>query len=115
MGQLEHGSGFWPLAVAQAVGVVCVALTAAAMRSPWVPAHRSDAWGLVAGVLATAAVVAFMFASREGSLSIAAVITSLYPAVTIVLAATVLRERIHGLQACGLALCALAVAFVASG
>ncbi len=41
--------------------------------------------------------------------------TSLYPAVTIVLAAALLREPIHRAQAVGLTLCAVAVALVAAG
>ena len=43
----------------------------------------------------------------------AAVITSLYPAFTVLLAATVLREHVHRTQAVGLALCAGAVVLVA--
>jgi drug/metabolite transporter (DMT)-like permease len=43
------------------------------------------------------------------------VIAALYPAATVLLAATVLRERIHRAQALGLGLCAVAVALVAGG
>jgi uncharacterized membrane protein len=43
------------------------------------------------------------------------VIASLYPAFTIMLAATVLREQVHRAQAMGLGLCAVAVALVAAG
>ena len=81
----------------------------------WVPRHRADLWGLVAGLLATAAVVCFLLATQTGLLTIAAVVTSLYPAFTVLLAATVLRERIHGTQGLGLACCGLAVALVAAG
>ena len=42
-------------------------------------------------------------------------VTSLYPAVTIALAAVVLRERIHGPQGLGLLLCGVAVGLVAAG
>ena len=44
-----------------------------------------------------------------------AVLASLYPAFTVLLAATVLREHIHRAQALGLGLCAVAVALVAAG
>ncbi|MEC9051840.1 MAG: EamA family transporter, partial [Actinomycetota bacterium] len=53
--------------------------------------------------------------SHGGYLSVVAVIASLYPAFTVLLAATVLREHIGRGQAVGLALCALAVGLVAAG
>ena len=115
MGQVPESAGFWPLAIAQAVGVVCVALTATALGGRWIPHHPSQAWGVVAGLLATAAVVAFLLATQTGLLTVAAVVTSLYPAITIVLAAALLREHIHRTQAVGLALCGVAVALVAAG
>jgi drug/metabolite transporter (DMT)-like permease len=45
-------------------------------------------------------------------LAIVAVVTSLYPGVTVVLAALVLKERIGVTQGVGLALSAVAVMFV---
>lgn len=114
-GQVPESAGFAPLAVTQGVAVVAVALTAAVLRARWIPYAASQAWGVVAGVLATGAVVAFLLATQTGLLTIASVVTSLYPAVTIGLAAAVLRERIHAPQAVGLLLCGLAVGLVAAG
>jgi drug/metabolite transporter (DMT)-like permease len=114
MGQVPEEAGFAPLAVAQAVGVVCVAVTATVMGGRWVPYDRSQAWGIGAGALATAAVVSFLLATQSGLLTIASVVTSLYPAITIALAALVLRERIHASQGVGLLLCGVAVGLVAS-
>jgi uncharacterized membrane protein len=57
----------------------------------------------------------FQVATQQGHLSVAAVITSLYPAFTVLLAALVLREHVHRAQAVGLALCAAAVTLVALG
>jgi drug/metabolite transporter (DMT)-like permease len=73
--------------------------------------HRGPA----GGSLASAAALCFLLASQSGLLTVAAVLASLYPAVTILLAATVLRERIHGGQALGLAFCGLCVVLVAAG
>jgi drug/metabolite transporter (DMT)-like permease len=46
---------------------------------------------------------------------VAGVLTSLYPASTVLLAALVLHERVHRAQGVGLGLCAVAVACVAAG
>lgn len=114
MGQVPEEAGFAPLAVAQAAAVACVAGTAATLGGRWVPYDRSQAWGVVAGLLATAAVLAFLLATQTGLLTVASVVTSLYPAITIALAAAVLRERIHASQALGLLLCGIAVGLVAA-
>ena len=114
MGQVPEAAGFAPLAVAQGVGAVAVAVTAAALGARWVPHDPSQAWGAVAGTLSTAAAAAFLLATQTGLLTIASVVTSLYPAVTIALAALVLRERVHAPQALGLVLCGVAVSLVAA-
>lgn len=113
-GQIPEAAGFAPLAVGQGVGMVAVALTAAALGARWFPHHRSQAWGIVAGLLATIAVVAFLLATQTGLLTVASVVTSLYPAITIALAAIVLRERVHASQGVGLLLCGIAVGLVAA-
>lgn len=114
-GQVPDGAGYWPLAVTQGIAVLAVAVTAALLGARWVPDHPTQAWGLVAGLLATAAVLSFLLATQTGLLAVAAVLTALYPAFTILLAATVLREHVHRAQGLGLALCALTVALVAAG
>lgn len=115
LGQVPDGAGFWPLAAAQLAGVVTICALAALLRAPWVPTAASEWWGAVAGLVASAAVLMFLLASQTGLLTVAAVLTSLYPAFTILLAALVLREQIYRAQGAGLVLCGVAVAFVAAG
>ncbi len=115
IGQVPDGAGFWPLTLAQAVSVVAAVLLAMALRADWVPRERAVLWGAVAGPLGAAAAVLFLLATQQGYLAVSGVITSLYPAATVLLAATVLRERIHLVQALGLALCAGAITLVAAG
>ncbi len=68
--------------------------------------------GAVSGVLDTAGNLFFLAASRAGRLDSAAVVCSLYPAGTILLAALVLRERPTGRQVAGMGLALVAVALL---
>jgi len=115
LGQIPESAGFLPLAVNQLVAAFVVVLVAMALRQDWVPRNRWALGGLISGVLGALATGLFQVATQQGYLSVAAVITSLYPAFTVLLAALVLREQVHRAQAVGLALCATAVALVALG
>lgn len=115
LAQIQPGAGYLPLAVYQAVGGSVVVLAAAALDQAWVPRSRWAVGGLVCGVLNALAAVLFQVALRHGYLSVAAVITSLYPALTVLLAACVFRERVYRTQGAGMALCAVSVALVALG
>ena len=116
IGQVPDGAGYWPLAVAQAVGTVSVVVTATALGQGWRPRSGVEVGGgLLAGVLATLAALGFLLSTQTGLMTVAAVLTSLYPAVTVLLAAALLRERVGGGQGVGLACCALCVVLVAAG
>jgi len=115
MGQVPASAGFWPLVVSQGTGSVAIAVTAVVLGASWRPTARSQLWGLAAGLLASAAVLCFLLATQGGLLAVAAVLTSLYPAFTVLLATLVLHERVHRAQGVGLGLCAVAVALVATG
>ena len=115
LGQVPEEAGFWPVAANQAISILAVAVAAWILGGDPVPRRGADWLGLTAGVLATLAVVGFMLARQQGLLSVAAVLTSLYPAATVLLASLVLHERIHRGQSVGLALCAASVVCVAMG
>lgn len=115
LAQIPEEAGFLPLALNQVIAGAAVVTVALALRQPWVPRERGAALGAVSGVLAAVATGAFLLATQTGYLTVAAVITSLYPATTVVLAATVLHERVHRSQVAGLVLCLTAVALVAAG
>jgi drug/metabolite transporter (DMT)-like permease len=115
LAQVGDDAGLLPLAVNQVVAGVVIVLVATALGQPWRPQRAGLLGGAAAGVLGAAATVCFLLATREGYLSIASVVTSLYPAFTVILAATLLREHVHRAQAAGLLLCAVAVTLVAAG
>ena len=115
LGQVRDDAGLWPLAVAQGAAAVVVVLLALALREAWVPRDRLAWRAVLMGPLGATATTAFLLATREGLLSVVSVISSLYPATTVLLATLVLKERIQAWQGVGLALAASAVTLVALG
>lgn len=115
LGQVPEGAGFWPVAANQVTAVLSVLAACLLLGGDPRPRARTDWWGLASGLLATGALLGFLLATHRGLLSVSAVLTSLYPAVTVLLATIVLEEHIHRVQAAGLALCGAAVVLVALG
>jgi drug/metabolite transporter (DMT)-like permease len=115
LGQVPEEAGFWPVAVNQASSLLAVAVAAWLLGGSALPRRRGDWWGLTAGAFATLAVAGFLLARQQGLLSVAAVLTSLYPAGTVLLATLVLHERLHRGQSVGLVLCGVSVVCVALG
>ncbi len=109
--------GLWPLVAARGVGTL-VALAAAASTRVRLLRWRRDraavAMALGSGVFDASANVFYVLATRHGLFSLAVVITSLYPAMTVLLARVVLGERMRGMQRAGLVLAALGVVLVAA-
>jgi drug/metabolite transporter (DMT)-like permease len=115
LGQVPSEAGLLPLALSQWVSVGSIVAGATALSAPWWPRDRASRLGAIAGLLAGIATVTFQLAAQRGLLTIAGVLTSLYPAVTVLLAATLLRERIGHAQGVGLALAVGAVTLIAVG
>ena len=84
------------------------------MRQSWVPTDQTAWWGVAVGGLAAGATILFLFVAVR-ALAVASVLSSLYPAFTVLLAAVILREPIHRAQSVGLAMALAAVALVAAG
>ncbi|MFG2004440.1 EamA family transporter [Spirillospora sp. NPDC048911] len=105
------GAGLWPVAAGQVTAAVVLGVFALSGRRA---ARQAATWTAVwPGILGASATILYFFAAREGALAIAAVITSLYPAFTVALAALMLRERTSLTHGAGLALCGVSVgAFV---
>ena len=79
------------------------------------PAARAGWLAVITGLTGASGTLLYFFATHEGFLAVTAVLTSLYPAVTIVLARTLLGERLTGLRLAGLSLAAACVALIAVG
>jgi drug/metabolite transporter (DMT)-like permease len=108
------GAGLYPLVSARAASTAFLALVALASRRTIVPVRGTLPVILVAGALDMSANVLYVLAASTGYLSIAAVLTSLYPASTVFLARVVLGERLALVQRIGVAFALAGVALIAA-
>ena len=116
LGRVGEDAGLWPLTLGQAVAAVVLAIGAtAAGASVRAMPRRMVAGAGAVGLCAALATLLYQLAVRGELVSVTAVLASLYPALTVVLAAIFLHERMHRIQAIGLALAAVAVTLVAMG
>lgn len=115
LGQVPEQAGLWPLVLAQAASLPSVVVLATVLGATWLPRRRVTWWALLAGPLGASAALAFLTATQTGYLTVAAVLASLYPATTVLLAALLLHEKVHRAQGVGLGLCAVAIVLVAGG
>jgi len=106
----------WLLLLAHITTVVGVGLMLLAVRAPRAARIPRASLGLLgaAGVLDFGATALYGVANRGGALSIVAVAGSLYPVATVLLARTVLAERLVRTQALGVGLALAGVALIAA-
>ena len=109
------GSGLWPVAATQVTELTVAFAVAVATRNVGLPAGQPRLLAVITGAAGAAGTILFFLASHEGFLAVTAVLTSLYPAVTIVLARTLLGERLTALRLTGLTLAAACVGLIAVG
>lgn len=105
-------SGVWPLAAARSAAVLLAMLLVIGARAE-APNVAGARLAVVAGMTDSTANIFYLFASRQGLLSVVGVIGAMYPAATVVLARVVLRERMARHQLVGLGAAALAVTLIA--
>ncbi|MDH3498660.1 MAG: EamA/RhaT family transporter [Acidimicrobiia bacterium] len=109
------GSGLWPLVSARATTVGVMGLLLIVTRSIRPPPTVQLPLIVAVGVTDVLANMAFLIATRGTLLVLAAVITALYPASTLLLARVVLGERTSPVQRLGLSFAAAAVVAIALG
>ena len=116
LGHTDESSGMWPVLGARtASGALVMGALVLVRRVSLRPADGTLPTIAVAGALDASANALYLLASREGLLSLVSVLSSLYPAATIVLARFVLHERMNRTQLLGVALALTGVALIAAG
>ena len=111
-------SGLWPLLGARLTAlplITLVVLVRAARRSLGEVRRAIVVPGIGVGVMTLAANTSYLAATRRGLLSIVAVVVSMYPASTVLLATIIDDERLRRSQGVGLALAAGALVLVTIG
>jgi drug/metabolite transporter (DMT)-like permease len=117
------GAGIWPVVSGQAAETIVLACLVAlsgtfraGSRGTFRGAGPATA-GLAAitGVTGGGATIVYFFATHDGFLAITAVLTSLYPAITIGLARLLAGERLSAARLAGLALAGVSVTLIALG
>ena len=115
LGQIPSDAGFMPLAANQFFGAALTVVVAEALGKEWRPRLGVLPWGGASGALGAGGTLTFLLSAHATDLGMAAVLTSLYPAVTVLLASIALGERLGGGQRLGIGICTLAVATLAIG
>ncbi len=110
--QVSHASMFWPLIAGRAASCAAMLIFAWFARRP-LPVHDLP-WGLfsLAGILDVAGNVFFLLAIQNGRLDVAAVLGSLYPAFTAILARLTIKETVTRLQIVGVTAAMLAIVLI---
>jgi drug/metabolite transporter (DMT)-like permease len=113
--QAGAGSPLWIAAVSRLASFIVTAVAVIATRAPIRLDLPGAAMAAVAGSFDITGSALFIFASQHGRLDEAVVISSLYPAVTVILARLVLKEHFSRWRFIGLLAALAAVPMIAGG
>ena len=109
---VSHGAVFWPLAAARLSSFLFILVVTLTRRQEVLPNKAVLPIVLLAGALDVAGNTFFVLAAHTGRLDVAAILSSLYPAVTVLLASIILKERVTRLQAVGILVALVAVPLI---
>jgi len=108
---VEKGQVFVPVLVARTV-TLGIALIMLRLNHLPPPGLTSNPIALLAGVLDTGGNVFYLLATQFTRLDIAALLSSFYPAGTVILASIILKEKVSSTQWAGMILCLLALTLI---
>ena len=110
-----HGSPAWLAVVSRVGSFTSTAIAVVVVRARLALDRSSAGLGVIAGCFDISASALFIYANQHGRLDEAVVITSLYPAVTVLLARLVLKEHFSRWRFVGLLAALAAVPMIAAG
>lgn len=111
LAQADASAGLWPILTGRAAAVAAVLVAAVTFmrhRGPRATATspvaaRPFTFSVAAGVLAAAALAAYLYALRTEFVTVTVVLASLYPVVPVIVGLAFLGERLRTSQVAGLA------------
>ena len=116
---LVHGAGdasvFWILATARLASVVPLGIFVLARSLRAAGGRATLGFAVASGTLDMVGNAFYVVAAQTGRLDVAAVLSSLYPVTTVILARVVLGERVAHVHLLGIGVAAVAVALIAAG
>jgi drug/metabolite transporter (DMT)-like permease len=109
LARTNAAAGLWPLLAARAISVSLFAAMTVVYRVPLRMPPPVLAITIGGGIVDMLANLFFLLASRQGPLTLAVTLTSLYPASTVLLARVVVGERLAPRQWAGVAFALVAI------
>ena len=110
--QVSPHAIFWPLAAARLSSIIVILAIVLIRRQEVLPKKAAFPFVLLAGSLDAAGNAFFVLATNSGRLDVAAVLSSLYSAVTVLLASIFLKERLTRFQAIGILVALIAIPLI---
>jgi len=112
--QVSEDAVFWPLVSARGMSLIVWLGVAFASHQDWHPVRAALPVILVAGLLDVGGNTFFLLSSQVGRLDVASVLSSLYPAITVLLAWVILHERLSRSQWIGVITALAAIPLIAA-
>jgi len=102
----------WPLVATRIASITSLLIYSIATRQPWIPTRDSWIPIIMSSLLDTAGNAFYALSARMGRMDVAAVLGSLYPGSTVLLAWFILKERVSLLQMAGIFVALIAIVLI---
>jgi drug/metabolite transporter (DMT)-like permease len=110
--QVSQSAVFWPLVAGRLAACTVMAVIALSTRRSLIPSPFPLGLLVLAGILDVAGNLFFLLAMQLGRMDVTAVLGSLYPAVTAILAWLLTKEHMARPQMLGVAIAVLAIVMI---
>ena len=104
----------WPIVAVRLASIALLTIVAAHAGKRTIPAGDQIPLVAMVGLFDTGGTLLFVMAARSGRLDIAAILASLYPAITALMARVILKERLRRIQWVGVGVALGAVLLISA-